>query len=241
MTKTLKNAVMIFTLLAAIFLIFFCIELILVNRNTDDDGDSDTLLSQTQENGEDENEQNLTNEDLPYDENGASHDIPAATDDIDIPMPVIGRRFEMPMDGTDLTLVAYPDLDFFDLIEGNYDWLFIYTLGGNASLEISFDFIQPLEGMSGLAERFLDGYLDGGESTVLGEGYIGNSELRGYAVIGQDEDDTTFEAWIHSLTGNPDAGLAVVFVLQFENEAQRAALHTIIDNMEMEYEEMASQ
>lgn len=243
MTKTVKNAVLVFTLLAAIFLVAFCIELIVVNRNTDNDDESVVSAGQTHEDGGEVDLQDYERGSANGDEsdNGEFDDISGATmtvtvylEGFDVPLPGYGPRFVMPMAGTDLTLVAYPDPDFFELFEGDYDWRFTYTRGGTASLEISFDFIQPLEGMAGLAERFLDGYLDGGESIVLGEGYIGNSSLRGYAVTGEREDNVTYEAWIHSLTGNPDAGMAVVFVMHFENEVQRAALHTIIDSMEME-------
>ena len=231
MTKTIKNAVMVFTLLAAIFLIFFCIELILVNRTTDDD-DTTASASQTQDDGDDGDNEDTQNVDQQSDDTNGNGDVSDLAD-IYFPMPGEGTRFEMPMDGTDLTLVAYPDLDFFNLVDGEHEWLFVYPLGGTAALEISFDFIPPLVGISGLAENFLDIYVDGAQTRVRGEGYIGNSPLRGYAVIGEREDGMEFEAWIYSLE-SPDAGLAVTFIMQSENETQRVALRTIIDSMVME-------
>ena len=232
MTKTVKNIIMVFTLLAAIFLIVFCIELILVNRSTENGEDPATIEGSAQEeNGEEEygyDDQEFPNGEEGYD-NGEFDETFGMTDDVGFPMPMAGRRFEMPMDGTDLTLVAYADEDFFEYVAGDYSWYFVYTQGGSATLEISFELIPP-EGMSVLAGRLLIGFLEGGESRVTGEEYIGNSLLRGHGARGEGEDGVTFEAWAHELSER----LALRITVSFENEVQRAALHTILDSMTIE-------
>jgi len=239
MTKTVKNIVMVVTLLCTIFLIIFCVELVLLNRDNDDDGTalvvSGDPAEENGENGDGSNlEEELSGNESPNNggENGTADEV------IIIPPPRDGTRFEFPMLGVDSTLAFYADETLFEFWEGEFDWLFVYAGGGRASLEIAFDFITPPGGISDLAGRFLYGYLDGGDSRVIGEGTIGNSDIIGYAVTGEHEEDgLIYEAWIHSLTGNPNEGLAVVFVMNYEVESQRAALLQIIDTLEMLTEE----
>jgi len=230
MNKTVKNVVMVFTLLAAIFLIAFCIELILVNRDTDEEATPSGTIIQydEQEVSPQDDEQNGENgEENGY--NGEIVEIARAADDINLPVPGYGSRFLIEMIGTDLTLVAYADEDFFEYFEEDYAMFFVYTQGGSAALEVSFELIPP-EGMLHVAENMLIGFLDGGEPRVIGEGYIGNSSLRGFGAVGEREDGVSFEAWAHEVYGR----LAVRIIISYENEAQRAALHAIIDSMEME-------
>jgi hypothetical protein len=245
MNKTVKNIVMVFTLLCVLFLIVFCVELILVNREAAQN-DTGAAISASEPSQPDENEEGEEPANGNGEDNGNGGDSNGDNGDanggetIVIPVPQDGTRFELPMLGEDQTLIVYADESLFRYSEGEADWLFTYLGEGTASLEIAFDFITPPGGMERLAGVFLDGYLDGGESTVLGEQEIGESELRGHAITGEQADgDLTFEAWIHSLTGSMDVGTAVVFVMKYENEGQRAALYTIIDSMEMvdDYEE----
>ncbi|MCL2227962.1 MAG: hypothetical protein FWB97_10140 [Oscillospiraceae bacterium] len=237
MTKTVKNIVMAFTLVATIFLVVFCVELFLVNREAGDSGAEATVSTEPPyedgENGEpyDENDQEPQEGEPPH-ENGDEDEVP---DPEGPEYPLEATRLELPMLAPELTLVVYVDESLFHVETGDFYWAFEYEGGGEASLRISFDFITP-PGIRSLAERFLYGHLDGGDSLVLGERFIGDSALRGFAVVGDHEDGRTYEAWIHSLTGDQDTGMAVVFVANFQNEEQQSAIHTILSSMEMHSE-----
>ncbi|MCL2391567.1 MAG: hypothetical protein FWC66_03025 [Oscillospiraceae bacterium] len=234
MTRTVKNIVMVFTLIAAIFLVIFCVELIIVNRETTENGSEPTVSADTpDENGED----GMSEENGYFDSledwylNGFGEED-GEFGEIIIPAPRGETRFEMPTLLDDLTLIAYADEGFFNFFEGEYNWLFAYASEGEASLQISFDLITH-EGIRALAGRVLLRHLDdGGQSRVLGERNVGASDIRGYAVISEAE-DRTIEAWVHSLTGSPTEAIAVVFLITYENEDQREALFEILDTLEI--------
>jgi len=235
MTKSVKNVVLVFTILCAFFLVFFSVELYMLNRSDDDERTGAAVSGGRQdddtENGSDpDSDENDPSEDEepPGDEgeNGDSQeqDGPEGSPG--------GSRYELPMILEGLTLVLYADEEHFEHVHNEDADVFTYLDGGEASLFISYDFITPPGGINGLAGRFLQGYLDGGDSTVLGARQIGGSELRGVMVRGEKNGET-YEAWIHSLTGSTTDGLAVVFVINFESEEQRDALYSILDTMVM--------
>jgi len=232
MTKTLKNILMLFTLICAIFLVVFCVELILVNRDNDATVGSAISDARTTENDETDTE---LSEDDP--ENNGEEDFGwEQFNETIVPREQVtlstGQRFALPMLEEQQTLIIFVDEYNFNYFEEEIGWWFEYTGEGNASLEITFDLISPPGGINVLAERVLYGYLDGGNSTVLGERRIGESELRGVHAVGENE-GITHEAWVHSITGSNDEGLALVFIISYQNDEQRAALNEILDTMTM--------
>jgi len=132
---------------------------------------------------------------------------------------------------TNTALSLHADEELFEFVENENGWWLHYTGGGDASLEIGFAFIPP-EGVEELASRFLDNYLDGGESESVGEQRIGRSSLRGLYVSGETNGET-YEAWLHSLSEYDVFDMIVVFVINYRDNAQKAALHAIIDTFEM--------
>ncbi|MCL2366284.1 MAG: hypothetical protein FWC75_04455 [Oscillospiraceae bacterium] len=231
MTKTVKNVVMAFTLLCAIFLVIFVVELILVNREASENGNEAMIYNGQEEIPGEEEPEEPEHIDIPISgagENGENGD----DEPMVIQVPEGSSRFELPMLVDDMTLLVYADLGVFEFREGEFDWWFYYREDEMAALEIAFDFITPPGGIDGLAERFLLGYLDGEESIVVGDGYIRNSSLRGVKVAGENE-GVVYEAWIHSLTGRTEDGMAVVFVIRYGTQSQRDALYSILDTLQL--------
>jgi hypothetical protein len=236
MTKTLKNVIMVFTILCAIFLAFFTIELLLLNREGAEEGTGPASSVAQEENGDNGSGADPEGQDPA--ENGAASgagdengDSGSQTQE-DPPAESERTRFELPMIEEGLTLILYADTAIFEHTEQQDADVFTYLGDGTASLYISFDFITRPGGLRGLASRFLLGYLDNGEPTVTGDGQIGDSQIRGMRVIGEKNGET-YEAWIHSITGSTEDGLAIVFVLNYENDLQRDELFAILDTMEM--------
>jgi len=244
MSNTVKNAVLIFTLVCAIFLVVFVFELIMVNRDRDagDNGPGPAVASEQTEpgyengdaivigNGEEQGDEN--GEDENGDENGGN-------DAITIPVPSEGVQFRLPMPAEDreITMVIYADEELFEFSEGEMDWLFALREGDGASLEIASEMITPPHGLSGRAEVLLRGYLGGGESTVMGEAPIGESGLTGYAVAGESVYGVYYEAWLYSFSENPDVGLAVALIINYRTDEERALLFGLLDSIEMESDE----
>ena len=241
MNKTVKNIVIIFTLVSIVAVTVFSVELVLLNR---DAGGSENGLEPLENAGisvidiqpslepavledpglGDDNGQHENSEQL---EDPAD---PDETEDLPPLSPPI--RHTMPMEIDERELIVYANEELFDVSAGESYLLFTFTGSGNASLEIAFDFITPPGGMEQLSLRFLTDYLDGGESTVVGYGGIRDSELNGVLVTGE-KNGTTYEAWIHSLTGSNTDGMALVFVIDYQNDTQRDALYTVLDTVEM--------
>jgi hypothetical protein len=223
-------------MLCAIVVVIFSVELFIINRENEENGEPgmSTTGRPPAENGNENGDQGETDPDPSEDQGLSGAADPGSTPNQQNGerLPPTGRRHELPMLLDEMTLILYADEETFEFREDDYDWWFIYRGDGNASLEISFDYITPPGGMDVLVGHFLDPYLDGGESVIGGEGPIRNSSVRGFFVYG-DNNGESYEAWIHSLTGSLTEGLAVVFIINYQNDSQRIALHRVLDSLEM--------
>jgi len=233
MNKTVKNLLLVFTLICAIVLIVFIIELFIVNRDSDDGGESvlsasDITPAETEKSPEmqplalaSNSPSSANKENLPQE----STTRPA------------GKRYDLLYTHTE-SLVLYADEELFDYnAELEMAAMFSYKDDDTASLLICFD-TYP-QGAEKRAETFLDGYLDGNESFVSGMGPIRHSSLTGVFVSGVNNGET-FEAWIHSIPGNDsdvsnddndDIGLE--FVIRYKDNEQKNALYAILDTLEI--------
>jgi hypothetical protein len=232
----IKNIVLGFTLAATIFLIVFIVELVLVNRGVENVPSGYDITVGTSESHEDSDFAFADIGDFGDDTMivfgpiGIADDL--YDDEYNLPQHTEPSRFELPMADLDLTLILYADENIFEFVEEPVHWDLFYRGTRDAALEIAFDFITSPGYIERLAEVFLNDYLDGGASMVIGEGPIGNSPRIGHAVVGTNDEGVPYEAWIHNLTGN-QTGSAVVFVIHYTTQEQRAALHAIIDTFEM--------
>ena len=235
MNRIAKNAVVIFTLLCAIFLIVFCAELIIVNSE-DETGKTDPAMSddlKTDDKGGDDSSEKI---DTKQPEGNAAQESSGQNEGGALPekqkTTPTGKRYDLSMLDDVHTLVLYADEELFDYEEEETSWLLTYNGGGGASLEIALVLISPQDGVAIYSENFLDNYLDGGRSSVGGVKQIGDSSLSGIFIIG-DKNEETYEAWIHGPFGGGDSGRAVVFVIHYREDEQRDALYGIIDTLDM--------
>ena len=226
MSKILKNIIMIFTLLCVIFVIVFCVELFLLNRESDD----------TPEPALSNNDANDPSDD-PFGE-----DDPFPFDDLFLdsaePDDMSGPGVTPPINATrqsfllsqDAELVFYVDMELFGIEELGSGWYFPYLSDGNAGLEVNFTFIQPQAGIAALADNFLYNLLDGEETIIQGEQSIGRSPVRGVFVTGENNGEI-YSAWLRSLSDFGSDTLALVVRINYETDAQRDIIFSILDTM----------
>ena len=222
MSNITKNLLLILTLVCVIALVVFCIQLIVINRGVDPVTPGTTVSGGTQgDEGADSDEdgEGTANEDgLP---GGDGFTDPA------LRPPPIGRQGQIQVT-SDSALSLYVIDELFDFQQGDLDWSFYYTGGGNAALDISFRLITT-EGVAAHAEDFLNTYSGGNNAEFGGEELIRGSSLMGYHVSARHGTET-FEAWIHMLEGSD---LALVFVITYENDQQRNALYNMLSTLDI--------
>ena len=234
MNKTVKNLVIVFTLICSILLVVFCIELFLLNRNAGDGVGTGQAASDSSP-----TESGTSGTDAETADTGLSDGTEPSGDQDQSTNSNQPTEAREPPEGTlqkllmhqNLELTFYADEDYFEhslLPDGH---LYTYDDGGNATLEIGFAFLPP-HGVEAYAMTFLDNYLDGGESTVVGEGPIRASTLRGIYVTGSKNGET-YEGWVQGLSEIGINDLILVLVINYSNDEQRDALHSWLDTMEM--------
>jgi len=232
MSKTVKNLLLVFTLVCAIALVVFSVELILLNSGAVTGEEGGPTSPATSPGGDSDSASK------PEATSSAQNSPPAGTasspgsTEPSVPPPPAptGKRYVLPM-LDDSKLILYADEELFEHSKMQDADRFIYMDESSALLEIGFNWIPP-EGVKALAEVFLDGYLDGGESNVGGEGPIKRSKLSGVFVSGLKGTET-YEAWLHrsEIAGMED--LAVYFVINYKNTGQRDALYKLLDSLDI--------
>ena len=220
MNNISKNLLLALSLVCVIALIVFCIQLIVLNRGVEPIEPGSVVSGGSQPGNEPDND-----EEPPDDEEGDGNE-PEVVPVTPRPPPQ-GTRREIPVTENS-RLVIYSSDDVFEFEERDFDWWFRYT-GGSAALEISYTAIGP-QGVVVDAETFLNPYTGGTDSVFHGDVSIHGSLIRGYHVTAQSGSDT-YEAWIHLLI---DSDLALVFVINYENDQQRDALYDVLSSMDIE-------
>ena len=219
MNKTVKNMLLVFTLVCVIVLVVFCIELFVINSVTEKSGESSAAKPENIQVGA-----NRPNDSAPA--SPAGNALPSgATENAQTQAPSkqTGKRYELPYSSTE-KLVLYVDEELFEHVEMDSGDMFKYSDEGSASLEIC---PAPIpNGAEACAKTYLDGYLDGNESFVSGTSQIKQSALNGVFVSGV-KDGETFEAWINETSDNK--GMA--FVIRYSGNDEKNALYAILDTL----------
>ena len=228
MSKTVKNLLLVFTLVCAIALVAFCIELFVLNSGAGEEGGP--ALTETPPDGDGGSSAGTESTPSGQAKPPPGTSSPGRTDPADTsPSRPPGKRYELAMlDNT--KLVLYADKELFEYSEPQDVIQFTYTGEGSALLEIGYNWIPP-QGVNALAERFLDGYLDGGESNVGGDGLIRHSQLNGVFISGVKGAET-YEAWLHSSEDASFDDLVIYFIINYSSVEQRNALYSILDSLE---------
>ncbi|MDR0490723.1 MAG: hypothetical protein LBH28_05710 [Oscillospiraceae bacterium] len=233
MNKTVKNLILIFTLLCIIVLVVFSVELILVNRDTGGKAREPAVSGNVSGNapsgtGESDGGQASS----PDDGNATSGG--AGDSSANKPAQPTGEQYKLIYSNSE-TLVLYADEELFEHTHTEISGkdTFKYLDGGNATLEI-YQVAIPL-GADKRAETCINDYMDGKESSIIGMGPIKHSLLEGVYVVGVNEGET-IEAWIHSIPDDTeetydDVGLAVV--VKHSNNEQKNALYAILDTLDL--------
>ena len=229
MSKWLKNAIVIFSAICVIVLVIFCIELFILNRDSDDEGNTGPTISQPAVGGgEGSDGQKASPDKQPAkgdDQPGnGTNDQPTQP-----PPSPTGKRRDLPMPG-DRNLVLYADDGKFIYSELELSWLFEYM--GNEAVTLEVCYVHLPLGVDARAKECLDGYVGSGKTSVGETGQIGRSDIVGQFVSGEI-DGEKYEAWIYRFTEAGIDDMGVEFVLHYRVDGQREALYTIIDSMSL--------
>jgi len=233
MNKTVKRVILVFTVLCALLLIVFSLELILINRDTDK-GNAEPSQSGSPPpgNGNSNQGSETPGTSTPDTDSGNRNPAPAGGTQPPPPPPPTGTRYERLMPD-DSELVYYVDGDYFNHTETEHEDIldrFSYRGTGTAGLEIRFVFMP--HGVNTYAENFLELNFGITNASVEGEEYICRSPLRGVFVSGTGN-ETTYETWVFTFSNPEFDDLGVVFLINYQNETQRNALYKILDSLYM--------
>jgi len=226
MSTTVRNLLLVFSLLCIIAIIVFSIQLIVINRPEK----SDVAAEQSPPV---ESSPGISTPPVQTSTSTASSppvETPEQTTST-TPSPSTatptGTRCEMPLLPT-LTIVMYADEEIFDFTVWNLNYVFTYQGAGTASIEILIDYIP--EGLEARAQDILSNYTEGAESTIDGDVVIGRAMLSGVTATAMRGDDT-YVAWLGYLTES-DA-MSLELIMQYRNEEQKEAIDALLATLEM--------
>jgi len=229
MNKIIKRIILIFTVICAMVLIVFSVELILLNRDAENE-DAGPSVSGSPSPGNDNNGTGRGEPEAspPAAANG-SGESPSSAEPAPPPK---GTRIERLMPD-DSNLVFYVDEESFthtvtemeDILD-----VFVFKGDGTADMEIRFVFM-PL-GVRAFADSFLKVNFEVEDSSTYGEESIRHSTLRGVFTSGT-KSGTFYETWIYTFSDPEFDDMGIAFVINFQNETQRNALYDILDSLDM--------
>ena len=233
MGKMLKNLLIVLSLVCAIMLIVFCVQLFMINRESGNDGETLQFSGSPGNDGEDDNDDRRTSSD---DERSGDADLTGNKDRPEeqspptgAATPPTGRPYEILMPGN-LLLILYADENQFEYSEHEDSYRFRYTGEGTATLEIPLLYMQF--GLELFVLDYLDGFVGSGGTSVGNEGTIGRSSVDGIFVSGS-LDGENYEAWIHSFSDIGLTDMGIAFELHYRSDEQKTALYTILDTLEL--------
>jgi len=213
-----KNLLLGLTVVCIIAVIVFCIQLIVINSGVDRPQPG-TISGSPGQNGDDGDEQ-------PDGDEGNNDSNPGP---ITTPRPIPqGTRHEIAI-ADNSRLIVYARAESFDYEAGDLKWLFNYTGGGTAGLEIAFTMLTSAHSADTHTEAFLNRYTGGTGAEFTQEELIHGSTIYGYHASARVE-NVTYEAWIHNLV---DSDIALAFVIKYENDQQKEALYEVLSSLDL--------
>ena len=242
MSKTIKNALTIFTLICVIMLLVVIVELIRLNRGSAD-GEIKQSSPPTQQQTDNGSSTESPSDSSPQEEGNSPHTD--ATDDNQSdesdnetePLPPLqpptGTRYEMIL-SSDLSkkMILYADEDIFEysgMGDGD-DMLFTYR-GTDSQLEVCMVYL-PSYCQSILEGEFLNSSIFVEGTPVKESQQIGRSQLQGdYATVTNDEG--THEVWVHFYQPETNGDIGIAFKLDYSEEAQKDAFYNILNSVQI--------
>jgi len=215
-----KNLLLALSLVCAIAVIVFIVQLIVLNVGVDPRETGQVISGGAQqdseENGDSENGDN--DEEYP---NGIDTTVQAQRP------PPQGERYQfLVAEGT--RVVVYARENLFEYEDNDLNWRFAYTGGGDAALEISHISVS-VQTAAADAMVFLNQLSGSSDSELIGVQSIQGSPLVGYYVSVR-HGGRMYEAWLHDLV---NSDLWLVFVINYENDTQRDALHEVLSTLDI--------
>lgn len=230
MNKILKNVIIGFSMLCVVVFIVFLVEMMIINSEGGDVPDPEpSKAGETSSGG-------ITKPTGGQPSGPGAQGGDGTTDSPGEPdnsrPPPTGRRYELEV-SEGVMLVLYSDEDLFsyeDLESEEIIGVFTYKGSGAAALEVRLVYMQ--QGVNTFATNFLSVNYEIVGSSVLGEGQIRNSVLRGVLVTGEKE-QVSYEAWIHVFADAEVEGTGFALVIDYENEMQKLNLYEMLDSIDL--------
>ena len=233
MSKTIKNVLMVFTLVCVIMLVVVVVELFRLNKNSSateikntppvnqQQSESETPAESS---GETDSQGNTSSpspesETPPVTETETTSYVTSAT----------GKRYEMPLN-EESTLVLYAEEELFKYSElGDGDMLFEY-LDTSSSLLACMVFVPSSQSI--LSAGFLNNDIFAEDLTIKPMQQIGRSALLGDFVTITDEEGT-HEAWVHLYATEDHGEMGIGFIMNYSDDAQRDAFYAILNSAQI--------
>ena len=235
MSKTVKKLIAFFTLLCVVVLMVFCVELLLLNKNSGDG--TGAASSQTGKPGGTHTGAPSTppTDTPPQSETppiGGGPDTSATSPGTDEPpntAPSAPNKEQHQIRlADDIALSVSINPNKFDYEQQDMGDIFIYKGGGSATLEIVLDYL-PF-GAAERAKGFLDMYTDKAQAIIEEEKQVGQSKLIGTHVLAM-KGEITYEAWICDIPA--DDNTAFDLIIQYRELSQKEAIYDILGTMEL--------
>ena len=224
MSNITKNLLLALSLVCAIALIVFCIQLIVLNRGVEPREPGATISAGTKQGDEEPDPDAQPDGEGPDGENDNGDNN--QTQNTPRPPPQ-GERNELVIPG-DLKLIVYAREELFEYTKNDFNWRFEYLREGEAALEINL-IVVTLQGLASDADTFLANYTEGATPESGNDLSFEGLPLEGYFVTAQ-RGSVTYEALVHPL---PDGEFALVFVINYQNDQQKEALYEVLSSIDL--------
>lgn len=231
MSKTMRNVVIVFTLLCVVVFVVFLIELLVLNSENGDPGAQETPAQVSQPSGNPgaaagnqtgSGAGQAGNENKPGDTGQTDESRPEPA----------GTRYEFPVSG-DTALVMYVNDELFLVEETELeDIVGVCTFEGSGNASLTIQNVYMPQGVDAFAESFLEENYDVQNAAVGGDEEIRNSQLHGVYTDGV-KDENTYEVWIYSFQGAQVEGTGLAFILVYQNDMHMYALYEILNTLDV--------
>ena len=239
MSKPIKNAIMIFTLLSVIMLLVVIIELFRLNNNADG-GEIKQSSPPTQQQADPNSSEmppdiSTSQEETPSGTDTTGDDLSTDTESLPPLQPPTGTRYEIAL-SADLSqvLALYVDEELFEHSEtGEGDDMEFTYRGTDSTLAVCMVFL-PAHCQSILEGGFLDSSVYTADTPVKESQLIGRSQLQGDYVRASNADGTN-EAWVYFYQNEEHGDMGIAFILNYSDDAQdtqKTAFYNILNSVQ---------
>ncbi|MCL2078770.1 MAG: hypothetical protein FWH17_02885 [Oscillospiraceae bacterium] len=227
MKNIYKNSFMALTLICAVALIIFFVQLIILNVGVEPREFNSVISESTPTPGVPENDDLGNN--IGQTDDGTSGGLNGENQN-NRPAPQ-GEQYDIILsDSPRMNLIIYAEESLFEFVENDLSWSFLLSGTGNAKLDIAFALLPP-QGVASEAEIFLNNRSGGNGAEYKGLLQSMHTVPIACYHVSDDSGSVIYEAWFHPLDGSD---ISVAFIISYSTNDQRDTLYALLSTMEIE-------